>query len=252
MNDQHYSIDVSEDNGIRYLHFGSDWIQGAMRIARPWALELDYTREMMAGLLLRDAPWPKNALLVGLGAGSLAKFIWRHLPQTQVTVYEIDARMPFAARQFFKLPAEDERLKIRIGDGAALIARERRRYDLILVDGFDHDARVGELDSAPFYAHCRERLSRHGLFATNLFNTPAFRASVERLREAFAGRALILPPCAGGNTIALATAGEPLAVPLAEMRRRAAALKRETRLDLAPTLNRMQLVAATPDGVLRL
>lgn len=250
--DAGHSIDISEDDGVRYLHFGSEWIQGAMRIRRPWALELDYTREMMAGLLLRDAPWPKRALLIGLGAGSLAKFIWRYLPQTKSTVIEINPRMPFAARQFFKLPAADERLQIRIGDGAELIARDRGRYDLILVDGFDHNARVGALDSRPFYAHCRERLSDSGLFASNLFgDRRGFRASVERVREAFAGRALILPAGSGGNTIALAAAGEALAVPLAELRQRAAALKRDTGLDLRPTLSRLQMAQAMPDGVLR-
>jgi hypothetical protein len=45
-----HAVDISEETGVRYLHFGSDWIQGAMRIARPWSLELAYTREMMAGL----------------------------------------------------------------------------------------------------------------------------------------------------------------------------------------------------------
>ena len=44
-------IDISEENGVRYLHFGSEWVQGAMRIRRPYALELAYTREMMAPLL---------------------------------------------------------------------------------------------------------------------------------------------------------------------------------------------------------
>lgn len=248
-----HDIDISEEGNVRYLHFGSEWIQGAMRIRRPWALELDYTREMMAGLLLRDAPWPKRALLIGLGAGSLAKFIWRYLPQTKTTVVEINPQVPFAARQFFKLPAEDERLQIRIGDGAELIARDRGRYDLILVDGFDHHARVGALDSAPFYEHCRERLSDRGIFATNLFGDQrGFRASVERVRTAFAGRAAILPACAGGNVIALATAGKPLLVPVAEMRERVAAVKRDTGLDLGPTLTRMQLAKAMPDALFRL
>lgn len=48
-----HSVDISEESGVRFLHFGSDWVQGAMRIARPWSLELSYTREMMASLLLR-------------------------------------------------------------------------------------------------------------------------------------------------------------------------------------------------------
>ena len=49
------SIEISEERGVRYLHFGSHWIQGAMRVARPWALELEYTRDMMLALLLRPA-----------------------------------------------------------------------------------------------------------------------------------------------------------------------------------------------------
>ena len=62
-----HSVDISEEAGVRYLHFGSDWVQGAMRIARPWALELSYTREMMAGLLLRPTNlWPRSA--VGMSA----------------------------------------------------------------------------------------------------------------------------------------------------------------------------------------
>jgi spermidine synthase len=35
------SIDIREESGVRTLHFGSEWIQGAMRIARPWNLELE-------------------------------------------------------------------------------------------------------------------------------------------------------------------------------------------------------------------
>ena len=53
------SIEISERAGVRYLHFSSDWVQGAMRVQRPNALELPYTREMMAGLLLREPPWPR-------------------------------------------------------------------------------------------------------------------------------------------------------------------------------------------------
>ena len=60
-----HSIEVSEQAGVRYLHFGTEWIQGAMRVARPWSLELDYTREMMAALLLRPGDdWPARALII--------------------------------------------------------------------------------------------------------------------------------------------------------------------------------------------
>ena len=74
-----FSIDIREEAGVRTLHFGSDWIQGAMRIARPWNLELDYTREMMTSLLLREeSRFPRRVLLIGLGAASLTKFLYRN------------------------------------------------------------------------------------------------------------------------------------------------------------------------------
>src|SRR5689334_14676453 len=87
-----HSIEVSEEAGIRYLHFGSDWVQGAMRIKKPFALELQYTREMLACLLWRPhAEWPRRVLLIGLGAGSLLKFLHRHCPAARLHVVEIDA-----------------------------------------------------------------------------------------------------------------------------------------------------------------
>ena len=60
------SIEILEEAGVRSLHFGSHWTQGAMRIARPYALELEYTREMMLALLLRKgARWPRHVLQIG-------------------------------------------------------------------------------------------------------------------------------------------------------------------------------------------
>ena len=83
-------IDISEQAGVRFLHFGSSWIQGAMRIARPWSLELEYTREMMAALLLRDdSHWPRKILLIGLGSASLTKFLYRNYPLAHLTIVEI-------------------------------------------------------------------------------------------------------------------------------------------------------------------
>ena len=64
------SIEISEQAGVRSLHFSSDWVQGAMRVRRPNALELAYTREMMAGLLLREPPWHRSTLLDELGCAS--------------------------------------------------------------------------------------------------------------------------------------------------------------------------------------
>ena len=254
MSHPRHDIDVSEEAGVRYLHFGSDWVQGAMRIARPWNLELAYTREMMAGLLLRqETPWPRHALLIGLGAGSLTKYIYRHLPQTRITVVEINPEVELVARFHFKLPQDPERLTIHIDDGAAFMAASQEQYDLILVDGFDPDARAGSLDTAPFYQNCRERLTADGLLSINLLGrNRGFAASAERLRQAFDGRALVFPSCDSGNAIAFAASGNPVAVSLDELRTRAETLKQETGLNLLPTVTRLQMAGSLAGGRLSL
>lgn len=238
-----HSIDISEEAGVRYLHFGSTWVQGAMRIARPWSLELAYTREMMAGLLFHhDAAWPRNALIVGMGAASLPKFVYRHLPHCRMTVVEIQEGVVAAARQFFKLPDDPDRLTVVIGDAADFVEQPGERYDLILTDGFGPDARPGRLDTPAYYAAARRRLAENGLFVCNLLGrSRGFQASVERIRTAFDRRTVVFPSCDAGNAVAFAAVGEPVSVSLDEVRERARLLKATTGLDLLPTVSRLQL-----------
>jgi spermidine synthase len=242
------SIEISEQSGVRYLHFGSDRVQGAMRIARPWSLELEYTREMMMALLLCAGPqWPASVLQVGLGSASVTKFLYRNRPKARITVVEIAPEVVTAARQFFKLPDDSARLATVIGDGHDYMATVRRHFDFILVDGFDDAGLAGALDTVPFYLNCRARLTAAGMMAANLLGGErGAKASARRIGEAFDDRVLVLPSCQAGNIVALAAAGAPVRVPLNELRARALDLKTQAGLDLLPTLAR--LLAARPGG----
>lgn len=243
------AIQISEERGVRYLHFGSRWVQGAMRMSRPHHLELEYTREMMLPLLLRaDASWPRRALLIGLGAGSLAKFLYRHRLRTAITVVEVRQDVVDTAGQFFKLPDDPGRLTIELDDGADYIASSGPRFDLVLVDGYDAKGRVGALDTAVFYRNCRARMRNDALLATNLLTRHrGVDASVSRLREAFDDRAVALPACASGNVIALAARGAPVDMSAATLGARAAAFRNETGLNLTPTVTRLSR-ASSPVG----
>ena len=247
-------IDIREEAGVRYLHFGSEWVQGAMRVRRPHALELAYTREMMAGLLLRGREdWPRRALVIGLGAASLVRFIHHHLPDCRMEVVEISPSVVAAARQFFKLPDEGPRLRLHVADGAEFITRCEREFDYILVDGYDQNARAGALDTSPFYLAVRARLSSRGLMAVNLFGrSRGFRASLERIVGAFDDRALAFPSCDTGNVVAFGADGDTIELPISELRERAEALKTDTGLDLGPTVSRLEAAGSLPGGLLRL
>lgn len=247
-----HSIDISEAAGVRYLHFGSDWVQGAMRIRRPNSLELAYTREMMAALLLRAASdWPARILLVGLGAGSLAKFIYHHLPHSQQTVVEIDARMVAFAEHYFRLPNDPRRLRLVIEDAADFVARTRHRFDAIFVDGFDPAGRAGALDKLPFYQACRERLSQEGLLICNLLSrNRGYQGCVTRLQQAYEDRVVVFPSTDSGNTVAFAATGSRIATTAQDMRSHAQELRAATGLDLRATVTRLEQAGYFKNGEL--
>lgn len=249
-----HSIEVSEAAGVRYLHFGSSWIQGAMRVARPFALELEYTREMMAALLLRpEAQWPAKVLLIGLGAASLTKFLYRQRPEAHLTVVEINPAVVGTAYASFRLPDDPERIHIEIADGAQFVRTSEQQFDLILVDGFDAKARAGQLDSEHFYAACRRRLSASGLMVVNLLGRQrGFKGAQERISKAFEGRSLLFPSCDSGNAVAFAAVGDDIQLRLSELTDLAQSLKKETGLNLLPTLTRLQEATRCTDGYIRL
>ena len=60
-------VTFSELSGVRYLHFGTEWVQGAMRLSKPDAIELEYAQQMMAWLLFLDPASRPDFHVVQLG-----------------------------------------------------------------------------------------------------------------------------------------------------------------------------------------
>ncbi len=265
-----FSIDVRDKGGLRTLHFGSAWTQGAMRLERPWDLALEYTRVMMASLLLREVAgeaggyaaahlsqvpgeerdFPERVLLIGLGAGSLAKFLYRHCPMAHLTVVEIEPRVVEVARESFHLPVDPDRLDIVIGDGAEYVRTMNKTFDLILVDGFNERGHTGDLNTLPFYQACRARLSEQGVLAANLVGlSHGVKGGFAHIEAAFENRAMTLPRCKSGNIIAFAATGGRIELSLNALRLRALALEARTGLALLPIVNKLG-DAACQDGKL--
>jgi spermidine synthase len=202
------SVYVTETFGVRSLHIGSDTIQSSMRLSRPNDLELAYTRSMMAFLLF--LPAVRHALLVGLGGGSLAKFIYHRMPETACEVVEINPDVVSLARRFFHVPPSDGRLTIRVCEGGEFIARAGSGYDAILVDGYDGDALVEELSSRAFFLACLRRLNPHGVLAVNLWGSDRkFDDHLARIEAAFPAGTLCLPAEKPGNIVTFAFRDSP-------------------------------------------
>jgi spermidine synthase len=186
----------------RTLEFQPGDIQSEMLLSHPDNLVLDYARAMMCFALF--APHPRHILMVGLGGGSLAKFCYRHFPQTRITVLEISAEV-IALREAFKVPPDDARLRIIHGDAADYIRAAPASCDVILVDGFDAAGMPAELGSAAFYAGCRRALREGGVLAANILSyDPCHDLIVERIQTAFGGHACDFRGIAGNNHLLFA------------------------------------------------
>lgn len=193
---------VYETLDSKALHFSICEIQSRMRIDRPHALDLAYTRTMMAFMLF--LPEPRQLGMIGLGGGSLVKFCHRHLTGTRIEVVEINPHV-IALRDEFRVPPDDERLQIRRGDGADFVRQGRDRLDVLLVDGFDHEGQPPALCSQGFYDDCRGLLRADGMLVVNLHTAhPEFALHAGRIERAFAGDVLLVGDSECSNTIAFA------------------------------------------------
>ena len=201
---------MSEHDGVRYLHLDSPWVQGAMRLARPQALELEYIQRMMAWMLWRpeEEVAEGHAVQLGLGAGAITRFCHKVL-RMKTTVVEINPTVIGANRLWFRLPPDDARLTVVEGDADEWVARPAHAgvAQVLNVDLYDHEAAAPVLDDEAFYAGCRDVLDAHGgVMSVNLFGRDAsFSASSERIAAVF-GRDQVwsLRPTREGNTVVVA------------------------------------------------
>jgi spermidine synthase len=203
-------VSFSDHGDIRYLHLGAtDWVQGSMRMDRPFDLHLDYVQRMMAWLLFVEpaSVGKRHAMQLGLGAASLTKFCRRKL-RMKTTAIELNPQVVAACRLWFKLPADDERLSVVLGDAGEVAAHEHRRgsVDALQVDLYDHEAAAPVLDSVAFYADCRRLLTEDGCMTVNLFGrSSSYDESLRRIVIAFGAASVwAFRPTREGNTIVLA------------------------------------------------
>lgn len=225
------TIEVVEERGMRVLHLGSHAIQSAMRMTRPWDLELAYTRAMM-GFLMFNAE-PQKVLMIGLGGGSLAKFLRKQRPQSHVTAVEIDPRVIAAARAHFELPPDDATLTVIEADGALYVRQHPASADVILLDGFDAGNQVEALATQTFYAACRRVLRPGGVLVVNLWGRDReFAEYFARLTRAFESEVGWISVQNKTNVIAFAFAEPGGAARLDGMRPQLAVMSKAVGLDL--------------------
>lgn len=202
-------VNFSDHGDIRYLHLGTEWVQGSMRMDEPFDIHLEYVQRMMAWLLFvePDTVARRHAMQLGLGAAALTKFCHKRL-RMKTTAIELNPQVIAACRLWFRLPRDDSRLSVILGDAAEVAAHGhwRGQVDALQVDLYDQQAAAPVLDSQSFYSDCRRLLGEDGCMTVNLFGrSSSFERSLARIQAAFGpGSTWAFRPTREGNTIVLA------------------------------------------------
>ncbi len=233
-------ISIAEYQGVRTLHLSSDAIQGAMRMAVPDQIELEYVQQMMMWMLFK--PEPKHIIQLGLGAASLTKFCYRNFAEAKVTAVELNPKVITACHQHFKLPINDERLQVLCMDALDYVndSANHGQADVLQIDLYDAAADAPALSSAAFYQACADTLNEDGMLTVNLFGNPHnyqanCTANLAALQEAF-DAVVWLPLVHDANTVAIAFKQAP-AVDFEDLYERATAIRLAYKLPAANWVN---------------
>ena len=201
-------VSISERDGIRYLHLGSPWVQGAMRLEKPDQLELTYIQQMMIWTLFLSTP--SHIVQLGLGAASLTRFCHQHYPEAKVSAIELNPQVITTCRALFDLPENNAAVEVIEGDAAYYVQHAAdRSIDVLQIDLYSADAQEPACEGEDFYANCARSLTDDGIVTVNILGNSSVHARhIHQLQNNFAAVAW-LPESHDGNLIAIAFKSPP-------------------------------------------
>lgn len=227
-------IEIIEKDGIISLHFGSSSRQSSMLIESPNELHSLYARSMMGLLLFNNSP--NDVLMIGLGGGTLTKYLLHQFSECTVKVIEYRSSVLKIARNYFKLPL-DPRLKVKIGCGGDYVTQQSKiieeKHDLLMIDAYDHEGMALEVSSELFFDNCRTLLKDDGLLAINLWGTnkDLFNQVAWNMGRIFEWKILFLPVPKRGNIIGFAFRENTPKYTMKQLREKAKQLEQQYNLD---------------------
>jgi spermidine synthase len=203
------NVNYVDYGDMRFLHLGTPWVQGSMKLSQPFDIHLEYVQRMMGWLLFIDLNKVNHlhAMQLGLGAASLTKFCHRHLGM-RTTAIELNPQVITACKRWFNLPEDSTQLQVFQADAAEVTrsAQWKGQIDALQVDLYDQEAAHPVIDSEVFYTNCRQLLTPNGCMAVNLYGRNAnITDSIQKIANVFGKESLLtFKPTQAGNTIVLA------------------------------------------------
>lgn len=162
----HYSIVNYTNNGrqIRGLVTGPTGVQSGVYLDGAKDLPFWYTRRMIETTI---AAKPRTVLLLGGGAFTMAEYMARQLPNTQIDVVEIDPGLENISQQYFGYQSLPN-VKLIFNDARTYIQHTDRRYDVVLIDVYNGGEIPYSLLTAEYGGELARIVREDGLVVANL------------------------------------------------------------------------------------
>ena len=230
-------VEVAEIDGIRQMHLGSKTVQSGMSTTDPYKLVFNYSRAIMYFLLFSENI--KTVLTIGLGGGSVTKYMHVECEDIKQTVVEINKQVIDIARSHFYLQENNDMLDVIEGDGIAYMEEHPTSHDCVIIDGFDSDGIPEGFCTQDFFDKCYGVLHDDGIFLINLWGSDKnFDIYLMRIEQTFDGRVLVLRTGKPGNIIVFGFK-DPVKLTEKKLRGRAHALNEHHKIDFTEFLDRL-------------
>ena len=184
---QYIAVKEDLEKGERYIFNNrKDLVQGGIYLGRPDKLLFEYTQTAFISLAFLDRE-PRSVLFVGLGAGSMPRYLNRYYPQAEIDVVEIDPDIVDVAKRFFYF-TENSRMKVHVEDGRVFIKRASKKYDVIFLDAYQSGDIPFHLTTIEFLKEVKGKLKEGGLVVSNIlspFRNKFFDSMVATFDRAF-------------------------------------------------------------------
>lgn len=227
--DEFGPVEVVENDKMRTLHLGTSVPQSEMFLKEPYKIPSEYILLMTMALLFH--PHPKNVLVLGLGGGTLPKFLWKYFPTCRIDIVERSTLVIDLAYRFFKFP-KSPRINIHNTGALEFIKDTENQYDLIFIDLFEGDKLASAMNEKNFFNICQKRLTKKGILVWNTWklNPQDLIDNFQKLCEIF-GKDLLILPTKGWNNIFLAFPTTMEKFPLYRVVQNARKLTEKTHVD---------------------
>lgn len=136
----------------------------AMDLSAPNRLVIEYTRMMMLGTGYVDNP--RSMLVLGLGGGSMTKYLRSYFPEARIVSIEFDEAVVSLAREYFGFEP-DENMELAVMDGRRYLAGTGQNFNIIFLDAFHGDYIPFHLMTREFLTLVKSRLAPGGVVVSN-------------------------------------------------------------------------------------